>query len=1034
MSIYSLSSLLSFSIFIFLSAIVICLNFKNKINKIFFALCLSLAFWAISDFGFKNANSYNGAILWMKIYSVWHLCLAISVHFTLEFTKKKNILKNPITLFGLYGISLLLIYVDFLPVNLHNQIQQTQYGWTYNLSININDIHFWADLLWLIITCGISCGLNIHYYFTVKNKIIKKQAKYISLGFLVPVLSGMTSCFLNIFSESEVFDITTSLFTVTSILIAYGICKHKLFLLTPANAAENIITTMSDALIIIDNEDKIQMVNNAACRMLDSAKSELIGKKLNNFLVQEGEVSSLLEKTWFNSILSYGSIKDINMHIVSATARAIPVSLSASVLKDATGEIAGMIFICRDVTERRRNEEALKKAQEELEFRVAQRTEELKKRSEELKLELANRIAAEEELRNSEKRYRAIVEDHSEIICRFIKDTTVTFVNSAFCRYFGISLEAIMGKPLLMFIAKEDKEFFEKNILDTMSGNFVKTFECRVIDVNYNKRWVQFIIRPLFDEEIGFLEFQAIGIDITDRKKAENELAAEKERLSVTLSSIAEGVIATNSDGKIIFINHAAENLMGFKEEEALGRHVDDCLYIVNEKTLRKCLEPFNVIIKKESVVSIEENAVLISKNGTRYNVSFIGAPIRDNNKNIIGTVYVFRDITERILLESELFKSKKLESMGALATGIANDFSNLLSELVIHLFCAKVHTKAGDDSYKFITQAEAVVNKASRLVKQLLTFSKSGPLIKERISIKTVIEDSVGFALSSSKCNRILDIAKDLLPVEIDKGQIDQAISNIVVNADQAMPNGGTITISAKNVFIGENSQSDSLFFVHAQNLKPGNYICISIKDEGEGISKENLEKIFDPYFTTKPNSNGLGLTTAYSIIKKHDGYISVSSEQNKGSVFNIYLPAITGEKEEQKKEAFKALKIIVLDSDGSIQKYSKDIIPRFGFEAQYTSNWEELFSVYKNEIGSKIKSFIIFAEMDEKNKEYFNMLYELDENVSIIAYTSNPQKLIISDNIHPCVVDCILKPFSLEDVSIALQKAIEKAKINVT
>jgi signal transduction histidine kinase len=257
--------------------------------------------------------------------------------------------------------------------------------------------------------------------------------------------------------------------------------------------------------------------------------------------------------------------------------------------------------------------------------------------------------------------------------------------------------------------------------------------------------------------------------------------------------------------------------------------------------------------------------------------------------------VLVIRDITDKTTLEAELFKARKLESMGVLAAGIANDFSVILSEIITHLFAAKIFLRAGDDAYRNITNAEAAAFRASRITKQLLTFSKGGAPVKERASIKTLIEDSVGFSLSGSKVSYRLDLPDDLPALNIDRGQIDQALSNLVVNADQAMESCGTIAISAADVTIQSESEPTEGQHVRGSNLEPGTYVCISIRDEGPGIPPENLEKIFDPYFTTKPNSNGLGLTTAYSIIKKHDGIITVTSELGNGATFHVYLPVTT-------------------------------------------------------------------------------------------------------------------------------------------
>jgi PAS domain S-box-containing protein len=397
--------------------------------------------------------------------------------------------------------------------------------------------------------------------------------------------------------------------------------------------------------------------------------------------------------------------------------------------------------------------------------------------------------------------------------------------------------------------------------------------------------------------------------DITERKRAEEalraandklesevvrrtiELAAEKERLVVTLASIGDAVITTDISGKIVLVNAAAERLSGWPASEALGKNLDDCLYLANERSGTRRASPLLAVVRGQVGSPPEDDMFLVARSGGRRNVSCLGAPIKDAAGGVTGMVLVIRDISDKIALEAELFKARKLESMGVLAAGIANDFSVILSEIITHLFAAKIFLRAGDDAYRNITNAEAAAFRASRITKQLLTFSKGGAPVKERASIRALIEDSVGFSLSGSGASYRLDLPENLPALYIDRGQIDQALSNLVVNADQAMESGGTITISAANVTI-QSEGDPSEKHARGSNLEPGAYVCISIRDEGSGIAAENLEKIFDPYFTTKPTSNGLGLTTAYSIVKKHDGFITVTSELGKGATFHVYLP----------------------------------------------------------------------------------------------------------------------------------------------
>jgi two-component system cell cycle sensor histidine kinase/response regulator CckA len=1029
---YALLSLLGFAIFLFLGAFVLFINPRQRMNQMFMILCTVFAYWGITEFGFRNAHTYEEAILWFKLFSFWHVSLAILVHFVLVFTEKKRLLKHPLTYAALYGPALALVALDFIKNSMVGTPVQAPWGWTFEMHGSLRSVHFMADALWIISSCLTATVLSVSYYFSIKNKTRKKQAKYVALGLCIPILTGLVTYLLDVYTSVRIPEFTTSTFAITSLLIGYGIWKHRLFTLTAANAAENIISTMSDGLIIVNNEDRIQMVNDAACRMLETDKASLVGRPLDDIFADTDLSPALSDRTWFFTMLSAGSISDIQMSLAASGGRIVPVSMSASALRDDGGEIAGMVFICRDVTERKHAEEALRATRDELEAMVAQRTAELEQQSEQLKLELANRMMAEEEVRNSEKRYRAIVEDHTELICRFLPDTTLTFVNAAFCRYFGTAQEELVGHPLRSLIAAPDQEAFVKHIAELAMTNRAAPLECRVRAHSGAERWQQLIVRPLYDEASAFIEFQAIGVDVTDRKAAEDALAAEKERLAVTLTSIADGVITTDTSGKILLINNVAGQLTGWRQDEASGRHIDDCLYVVNERTMSRHDNPLGAIIAKQGAVSFDEDVLLVARDGARRSISYVGAPIRDRQDSIIGMVLVFRDITDRRTLENELFKSRKLESMGVLAAGIAGDFSAILSDIITHLFTAKIYLKAGDDSYRHITDAEAAAFRASRLTKQLLTFSKGGAPVKERASIRTLIEDSVGFSLSGSSASYRLDLPDDLLPVEIDRGQIDQVISNIVINADQAMPEGGTITVRAQNVTIGANSEQAPTHIVHASNLEPGSYVCISVIDEGAGIPKENLEKIFDPYFTTKPNCNGLGLTSAYSIVKKHNGYITVSSEPGKGAAFSVYLPALIEKPAEEGTGAAKRkkLRLLVLDEDESVRETAGGMLKKFGFDVEYAQQWDELFARYKSAMGSQHPFVAVFVDWDGGSEEYLRMLHGMDPGVKVLVSTRDPASAAAADLGRFGVVDSVLKPFSIEALSAALQKAV-KVKI---
>ncbi|HEY3278072.1 MAG TPA: PAS domain S-box protein [Syntrophorhabdaceae bacterium] len=375
--------------------------------------------------------------------------------------------------------------------------------------------------------------------------------------------------------------------------------------------------------------------------------------------------------------------------------------------------------------------------------------------------------------------------------------------------------------------------------------------------------------------------------DITERKKGEEALHMEKERLAVTLGSIGDGVIATDTEGRIILLNAVAEQLTGWPHEEAAGKPLAEVFHIINEKTGETCESPATKVLKTGKVVGLANHTVLVSRDGREFIIADSGAPITRSDGTVIGVVLVFRDQTEKRKTDEELSRISRLESISVLAGGIAHDFNNILSILLGSISLAR--TYIGRDEEKAVAKckdAEAAVSRAKDLTQQLLTFAKGGSPVKQKSTISDILRESAQFALTGSPTRCEFELSEYLSPVEVDQGQISQVISNLVINADQAMPQGGVITIKAENAVWEEERRR------HGFPLAAGRYMKISVSDQGGGVPKEHLAKIFEPYFTTKKKGSGLGLAMAHSIVKNHDGYITAESESGEGSVFTIFCP----------------------------------------------------------------------------------------------------------------------------------------------
>ncbi|MDM8518045.1 PAS domain S-box protein [Desulfobacterales bacterium HSG16] len=393
---------------------------------------------------------------------------------------------------------------------------------------------------------------------------------------------------------------------------------------------------------------------------------------------------------------------------------------------------------------------------------------------------------------------------------------------------------------------------------------------------------------------------QIFGIvtDSTRRKQAENDLVQEKERLTVTLRSIGDGVITTDTGGRIVLINKVAENMTGWSQEEAFKKDIKVVFNIINAKTSQRCENPIEKVLETKTIVELSHHTNLIARDGTERMIADSGAPIFDSNSEIVGVVLVFRDVTEKYKIEKQLQQSQKMEAIGTLAGGIAHDFNNMLGVITGNISYALSNLNKNDELFEILSDVQESSKQAQNLTYQLLTFSKGGAPIKKVTDINRLIKESAIFSSRGAKANCNFELSDDLWPSEIDEGQINQVIGNLVINANQAMPNGGIITIRTENTEI----DADSGF-----PLSPGRHIKIVVEDQGVGISKKHLINIFDPYFTTKQKGSGLGLAITYSIINNHGGHIAVYSELEKGTVFNIYLPATTKDlgKVEEKQEA---------------------------------------------------------------------------------------------------------------------------------
>ncbi|MFW8600886.1 PAS domain S-box protein [Desulfobacterota bacterium M19] len=470
---------------------------------------------------------------------------------------------------------------------------------------------------------------------------------------------------------------------------------------------------------------------------------------------------------------------------------------------------------------------------------------------------------------------------------------------------------------------------------------------------------ITFIVtgRPYYDihgKLSGIVEtFQ----DITERRRMQAILDGERERLAVTLRSIGDGVITTDPEGRIMVLNKIAEQMTGWTMDEAAGRSLEEVFRIIDEHERLPLESPAAQVLRSGKIVDLANGTVLLSKDGRELNIADSGAPIHDSRSEVIGVVLVFRDITLEKKIAQESRRMEKLEAIGVLAGGIAHDFNNILAAIMGNVSLALMLTDRADKRHHLLSQVEKASERARNLVQQLLTFSRGGDPFKTLSTISDIIRESAEFVLRGSNVKSEFDFAPDLWAVEVDKGQIGQVVQNLVINAVQAMPDGGNIRLSCDNFSLKD---SEEIPFAEYANSK--RYLRIIIRDDGCGMPSEVSSRIFDPYFTTKEKGNGLGMAVTHSVIRKHGGHILVDSRPGVGTTFTIYLPASMKAVAAVEKDAPSMLDIVgtgrglvlIMDDDELVRDIAENMLSAAGFETLNAPDGTAALEIYKQAAAS--------------------------------------------------------------------------------
>ena len=638
--------------------------------------------------------------------------------------------------------------------------------------------------------------------------------------------------------------------------------------------------------------------------------------------------------------------------------------------------------------------------------------------------DITKRMRVERELKESEERLSAIFEASQAGIVLVAPDGSISFANRRMAEMFGVGIDELLGTRYTSWLHPSDQSEVDTPTAGILAGEISAiTVERHYLRRDGSDFWGYLSGRRLENSDGSLRALVGSIADVTELKSSQNALQREKERLAVTLRSIGDGVITADTRGMVVLLNRVAEELCGYRQEEATGLPLDQVFHVLDERTRLPKENSVARVLKSGEVIEQSGQGLLVSRDGKERIIASKAAPILDRDRRIPGVVLVFRDITERREIEEELFKARKLESLGILAGGIAHDFNNLLTGIMGNISLSRVSIPDNHQAAVYLDRARNGSERSKELTLQLLTFSKGGAPVKKLTSIAQILTESAIFALRGSNVRCDFDINPDLWCAEIDAGQMSQVISNLVINADQSMPEGGSIVIRAENVLSLEESDD-------------GRRIRITVKDTGTGISEEVLNRIYDPYFSTKPTGNGLGLATVYAIIKNHDGEIQVFSRLNHGTTFAITLPAQAGSVPQtagtEPERAAAAGRILLMDDEEAIREMAAAALSMFGYQPTVACDGEEMLELYRQamESGAPFGAVIMDLTVPGRmgGKEAVQRLLELDPLALAIASSGYSEDPVMSHYAEYGFSGIVSKPYSLQDLDITLQEILAR------
>ncbi len=632
--------------------------------------------------------------------------------------------------------------------------------------------------------------------------------------------------------------------------------------------------------------------------------------------------------------------------------------------------------------------------------------------------DITERKKAEEKAGKLEKTLSSILERTHDVFYRVDTEGKFIWVSPVVKEMTGYEPTELIGENIAGFyLNMADREKFKQKLHS--SGGMIRKFEAPLKRKDGSIFWVSTDAGFFYDKAGNVGGVEGATRDITERKLAEAELKQSEGKYRTLIDHMQDGVFLIQ-DGKFLFANEPIADMTGYSVEELTGKRFDS---FIAPEDREMVLDRYTRRLHGEDVPAEYEFRLLHKDGITAVYINMaVGITLYEGKTTSIGTI---KNTTEKKKAEEERLKAQKLESLSLLAGGIAHDFNNILTAILGNISLAKADEKLDDETKEILSEGITATRHAQDLTKQLLTFSKGGEPLKATVDIAKLLSGAVRFAMRGSHSSYTITISENLSYINADGGQISQVINNLVLNAEEAMPDGGRVTVNAFNMTIEPESKLP---------LKSGAYVCFSIEDTGIGIKAEHRARIFDPYFSSKKRGSGLGLATSYSIISNHSGHIEVESDLGKGTKFTICLPA-SKEAIPPAKPAKTEIKkgkgrILVMDDEQVIRDVLVRMLKKLGYEVDSSVDGNEALKKYGERLDNGSSYDLVIMDLTIPGGmgglQTIKELLKLDQNAKAIVSSGYSTDAVMKDYRKYGFRGIMPKPFELEKLSEILAEVL--------